>query len=157
MLTELLACRNVHCCDMFLIQEVRRGTADEQIVHRRVCCHVVVCRGQAVFDTALQHTRLPELGLEIQFRTVDIRYLLAVDIQQLGLRTNVVGVLAVRGLVVVPVIIDVHRQLAFQLLVKGMGEVQVRRVLWCLVPRPRVRDTPCRVADQLVHVPCLVP
>ena len=130
---KLFADRDIGRCHMFIITESAGIGRKNYVVRRRVSQHVVVGAGQAVFHAALNHTGLPELGLEIQFDTIDIHYLTAVDtkakrsVAQVGF--VVTRLLIIDTTVIVTVVIDIDGQFAFQRFAKGMGIVEISRVL----------------------------
>ena len=130
---KLLTYGDIGRSDMLVVDEVGRRGAYLRVVDRRVGGHRVFGRRESVLDAALQHTGLPELGLEIQFGTVDIYHLTTIDIQtELGIAQIgfvVFGLLEISRLVVVAVIIDIDSQFALQRLGEGVGIVEVGGML----------------------------
>ena len=93
---------------MLVIAELRRRSADRIAVADRIGKHVVVCRRQCIFDTAFDHTRLPELGLEIQLGTIYVCHLVGVDVQPESVDPDIVRLLKVMGGSLVAVIVHVN-------------------------------------------------
>ena len=121
---------------MFVISERTLHTRKRLVVARGVGGHIIVGRGKCVLDTTLQHRRLPELGLEIHLRTIDIYCLTTVDVQsELGvthISRRITGLLKVVRTIVVAVVIYIDSQFTLFRLRESVCIVDVSRVLRCL-------------------------
>ena len=116
---------------MFIITEILRRLAERDVVKNGVSSHVIIGRRKAVLHTALNHACFPELGLEIQFRAINIYHLLAIDIEAQRIREKffVIGQLGICRLVIIAVVVHIYRQFTLQFIIEGMGIVKVRGVL----------------------------
>ena len=145
---------------MFPIEEIACGGGQMDAIENRVGGHIVVGGREGIFDAALNHAGLPELGLEIHLAAIDVHLLFAVDIQSLILHADEIRFLEVMSGCFIAVVVYIDGQLALQFLAKRVRIVQVCRVLGCsgtgVGGRLALQGELCHIGHRIrsLNIPC---